>query len=523
LGLDERSRLAPRRKILLTATLVLSLGSLATTLGYGLHLRSDAYRDGVADKLANRLRLNVSLASVEPLTFHARRLHDITLRSTRRDEDVFHCDVAEWRNLTRNGTRDFTIQISDGWLLVGSHGWGSSDYRELLASGLGHDFAKLGIREVRLQRIDLRWRYPGLEFQAQQAHGALTFDTDGVGRASLEAPTLNGFPVDEPIRIAARFRPGENLMFHEVILTAPEAPLRALGLEAFLGGDISQGRFAGDVRFRQRDGQSIVTVSGAVNDALLEELTRPLETGPVSGKVDVVVNQAAFENRQLTSLKFSGALSNVAVDPIGAILRAPTLGGVVDLRIHWAAFERGPGFERGRLAHLSAEGAARDVELSALTTLLGGGKITGRLRAEIHALQVVDDHLTHAHVTLEAVPPNGKSGTIDRELLSRISRETLGFDATTIVPSVIHELEYTRLGVDLELNGQTLRVRGTHGLYSDTILTLRIFGREIGVVKAPDRTFTVDDPMALLRRTVEEVDPDDIRHWWRTRQEQPNP
>ncbi len=513
--LDERSRLATRRKILLTIAIVVVVGSLSTTLGYALRMRSQGYRIQLEQRLSERLRMHARIGRVEPLSFRSKRLHDITLRSTRRDVDVFHCDLADWRGELRDGIRSYSIDLYDGWLLVGAHGWSPSDYREMLTSGLGHDFSALRIREVSLTSIDLRWRHPGFELRADRASGTLTFDEDGEGRASLEAASINGIPVDAPIRIMARFRPGRRLAFHEIMVTAPEAPLSALGLEEILGGKVSQGRFAGNIQFRRREGVPVVRVDGAITHALLEELTRQVDGGPYIGQVDVTVDAASFTNQTLQALKFSGQLTGVEVNPIAAILNAPAIGGVVDLRVHQAVYED------GKLIHLSAEGSVRDVELSAVTDLIGGGRISGKFSAKIHALQVVDDRVVHAHVTLKAIPPDGQTGTIDRELLSRLSAQMLGFDATTIVPSFVQELEYTHLGVVLELNGRTLRIRGTHGPSNDTILTLKMLGRDMGIIKAPERTYQVEDPLSFLRQKVEEVDPEEAKQWWQSRRHHP--
>ncbi|MHC4611693.1 MAG: hypothetical protein ACYS7M_15240, partial [Planctomycetota bacterium] len=211
-------------------------------------------------------------------------------------------------------------------------------------------------------------------------------------------------------------------------------------------------------------------MSGSVEGARLEELTEPVIGGPFRGQVDVVIDQAVFVDRRLDSLRFRGRLGELNLTELVPLLRHSSLESQVHLRVHQAAL-------RGRtIEYLSAAGQATDLSLETVTGLLGQGTITGRLLVEIHALQIVDHRLQHAEIDLIAVPPDDAPGTIDRELLDQAARELIGLDLSSVLPE---RVEYARLGAKLVIDGEVLRVRGTHGTDGRTILTVRALGRDL--------------------------------------------
>lgn len=508
------------RKVLLWVSVIGVTGSLSGTIGYGLHLRSDGYRRSLERRLSERLGMSLSIGSVRPLSPKARRLSAVRVRSRRRDEEVFGCARAVWRSVRDvveearrgqpagfGGGGTYALDLKDGWLVVGSRGWDRTDYREMLRTGLGHDFAALGIRRIGLTDIDLQWRQPGVTWSAERSRGLIEFDEAGQGWASLVAERLNGVAVDRPIEIAARFTPGALVRFQYVTLTVPEAPMSALKLDALVGGPVSRGKFLGSVTYRHQDNGAAVSVAGAVRGALLDELTVALPGGPYAGRVDVVVDEATFGADGLRMLRFSGGLNDLEPGQFAPVMASGRLVGRLDLRVHQAVYRY------GRIEYFSAEGRATGVSLGPLTELVGGGRITGTLDVEIHSLLIVDDRLVLAEATVEAVPPAGSVGTIDRSVLSRVSRDTLGFDATALLPKSIERVEYVRAGARLALNRDTLRVRGTHGSDGRTILTVRLLGRDVGIVKGRERVFQVKDLVALVRERLGRLDAERLRSW----------
>ncbi len=494
------------RKVLLAISVIGVVGSLSTTLAYALHLRSDGHRRALEAKLSRTLRMDTSIGSVEPLSLSSRQLNDVRVRSKRREADVFGCERAVWRRTLQSGQGVYSLELIGGWLVVGTNSWGAGDYREILQTGLGHDFAALGVRDIRLHSIDLRWTHSRAQFVAERTVGDIRFDGDGIGRASLLAPCLNGIEVDTPISISARFTPGERVRFHEVAMNVPEAPLRALSPDAFVGAAVTRGRFAGTVRYREGESGPLVTVSGAVHDALLNELTHQVRGGPYDGRVDIVVDEATFGASALQMLRFSGELHDLDLGQVAPVMDPP-LSGRLDLRVHQAVYEK------GRIDYFSGEGRADRVSLAALTGLIGRGQVTGSLKVAIHSLLFVDGRLVLADVTLDAVADADVPGTIDRAMLRTVSKQALGFDATRLLPDDVQQIEYTRLGVRLELNRNELRVHGSHGQENKTILTVNLLGSEMGIIKAPQRTFRVDDLVELARRHLGQYSADDVRRW----------
>lgn len=499
-----------RRRILLVVTILGVGGSLSATLGYGLYLRSDHYRTGLQRDLMDRLKLRVAIGQVRALTTTSRAFHDIRATLPTREDEVFRCAKAVWHDETRNGQPRFTLDLVQGWLLIGTHQWSQADYQAMLQSGLGQEVADLNLRQVHLDRFDLEWWHPNFTLDVRDAVGQIVYDQRGNGRASLIAHNLNGQHANEPIKIIARFTPGSGLRFHEVQLDVPVIPLTRLGLDELLRGEVTHGVFQGRLGYRESNGHEYVELRGSLEEARLEELTDPVIGGPFRGGVDVVIDEAVFVDRRLDRLRFSGRLSDLSLVELVPFLRNPTFQSQVQLRVHQASL-RGSTVE-----YLSTTGQATDLSLEAISALIGRGTVTGRLRVEIHDLRVVDDQLQRAEVDLIAVPPDDAPGTIDRTLLEWASQELLGFDVARILPE---RIEYAKLGVKLVIEGETLRVYGSHGHNGQIILTVRVLGREVavlseGVLNKLGRTFEVGPLVSMIRERIESYELERFRQWW---------
>jgi len=493
------------RRILLVVTLLGVAGSLSVSLGYGLYLRSDRYRHGLERDVSDLLALPVSIGQVRALTSNSQAFDHIEVTLPQRDTQVFRCARAIWQDESSGDQPAFALDLIDGWLLVGTNQWAPADYQKVLRSGLGQDFAALKLRRVHLNRIDLEWQHPDLTLLIRDAVGEIRYDDDGTGQASLIAYDLNGRRAPEAIKIIAHFTPGAGLVFHEARLDVPVIPFAALGLDKLLRSPVREGTFQGWLGYREVDGQEYVELSGSVEGARLEELTEPVIGGPFHGRVDVDIDEAVFVGRRLETLRFRGRLGDLSLSEVVPMLRNAGLDSRVQLRVHQAAI-------RGRsIEYLSAAGQGTDLSLEAVTRLLGRGIITGRLRVEIHSLQVVDDRLQHAEIDLTAVPPVDAPGTIDRQLVDWVSRELIGIELGRVLPETI---EYAQLGAKLVIDGEVLRVRGTHGSDGRTILTIRVFGRDLPLVREFDRTFEITPLLAQLRQQIEAYDVERVREWW---------
>ena len=503
-----------RRKILLAIVIVLVLGSLGSTIGYALHLHSRSLRERITAELCAQLGLDLDIRSITPLSFSSRRFDDIAVRLPDRADEIANVGRAVWRSDVSDSGESFALDIADGWLLTGAGHWTPQDYQMLLKSGFGHDFAALHLTEVNVQRIDLRWRHANFVMTAPAANGAIYFDERGKGRAVLTVYQLNDTPVTEPIHVSAWFTPGEGMTFQKAELRMGAIPLRALGLDRLLGCPVSAGTFAGHIGYRDATAPPWkMEVGGSLSGARLEELTNRVIGGPFSGTVDVNIDRAVFApgadgHTKLRSLRFGGKLHDLRVAQFAALFREPALNGRIDLAIHQAEFDN-PDLKYARLS-----GKATEVSLEALTRLLGYGVVTGQLEVRLNALAVVDNVIQFADVELIALPPEDGPAYIDKTALVTLGERAFGVNLEPVLPE---RVEYVRMGAKLLLDREGLRIRGTHGPKNRTILTIKLFDREVGILRKPDRVYPMKDLIALLRAHPKDYDAQRFINWWSDR------
>jgi len=357
-----------RRKLIAAFCVVFVPGTISVTLNYALHLRSDSYRQGVEQRLTKRLGMAVSIQAIKPLTLRDRVLKDVQVRLGKTGEQVFSCAQAIWktskpsdREATSGGGRtSSSLELRNGWLLVGAAAWKPTQYRQILAGGLGHDFAALGLKEVQVRDLDLRFAHPSAAFTADDAAGTVFFDEYCEGHASLTCLKLNGVDVDRPVSIIARFTPGERLVFQEVRLTVPSITLASLGLDGLLAQGTSRGEFEGSIAYRQVHDSEITVIEGSLRDAELADFTTAVPGGPFHGRVNVTLDSATFRDRKLESLAIHGRLSDLRMGEVLPGLVEPDAPGVLDLQIdqmRWVG---------NRLVHLSTHGTCSDRQHSIL-------------------------------------------------------------------------------------------------------------------------------------------------------------
>lgn len=502
------------RKLLLFVTLVGVFVPLSATLGYGLYLRSDTYRRKMQIILSNRIELPVQIGKVRPRDTSSRSFSDIQVTMPSKKTTVFRCKHAVWDAMADGDTPEYALDLTDGWLLVGMHQWSEEDYQALLRSGLGQDFGAVGLRRVHLNRIDLEWRHPDITLTVDNTVGEMLFEDDGTGRAALRADNLNGRKLDKPISIVAHFTPGRGLRFHDATLDVPAVPFANLGLDNLLRGKVRHGTFEGRVRYRELDDGQSIELTGSVRDAQLKELTETVVGGPFGGSVNVTIDRATFHNSDLEELRFRGRIEDLSLSDLVPALRGTPLQSKVRLRVHQADV-KGTFIE-----YFSASGSADEISLERLSAMLNRGTITGRLQVDIRSLVIVDDALQRAEIVLNAVPPEGEPGTIDRQLLQWVADELIDMDLSFVLPE---KLEYARLGARVTIEGERLHIGGTHGRDNRTILTARIFGRDIPILRELDRTFEVGPIIAQARQYLKQYEMEEVRRWWEILHTMPPP
>ena len=499
------------RKILLALTIIVVPGSLTSTISYALHLRGRGLRERVAADLSRRMGLDVEIHSITPLSFSRRQFNDITVRLARGQTEIGRVGRAVWRMEQTGAGETHALDISNGWLLVGTGDWAPDDYQRLLKSGFGHDFAALNLAEINVQHIDFRWRHPDFSMTAPAADGIIFFDEEGRGRAVLTVYALNETTVDEPIHVSAWFTPGRGMAFQKVEVRMGDIPLTALALDALLGGTAGTGTFAGRITYRETaPPRWVMEIGGALRGARLDELTGRIIGGPFDGVVDVVIDRAALSpgpdhQTQLQSLRFSGSLRELQLAQFAPLFREPELNGRIDLTVHQADYER-PDVKYARLS-----GRAAEVSLEALTRLLGQGVVTGQLEVRINALAVVDNVIQFADVDLIALPPENGPAFIEKSALATVGRRVFGLDLERILPE---RVEYVQMGMKLLLDREGMRIRGTHGPEGRTLLTIRLLGRDVGILTQPETVYPVKDLVALVRGRLESYDADAFIRWW---------
>ena len=94
--------------------------------------------------------------------------------------------------------------------------------------------------------------------------------------------------------------------------------------------------------------------------------------------------------------------------------------------------------------------------------------------------------------------------------------------ANSLVPvfvSSTDKVEYSQLGVRLLVRDNHLRILGTHGDGDRTIMTLKVFGREFGVVKEQDGIIDLTPYVDQLLERLRRYDPSRMKEWIKEKSE----
>ena len=504
-----------RRKLILMIAMVLVVVPVGATIGFGAYLRSELYRSTVEEWLTTFFELPATLGRVSPRSLTSRVFEDVELWLPDRRARIFACRQAVWAQ--RAGSELYELDIRDGSLTIGSEAWQLSDYRHVLYSGLSHDFSSLNLAEVRLVNIDLKVVRRGINFIVSRASGTVVFEPgelDGAeyGRAMLWAHSLNGQRVEKGIRILARFSPLGGLTLHDVTLDVPWIPVSALGIDGALRTRITDGEFRGQISYREQNEAWELQLTGEVRNVLLREFTQRLPGGPLSGRMDLSIDDLYLHDGVPRRLRFRGHLREVALAPLAALLGGPRIEGTGDLIIESARIED------GRIRQLSLRGAVDGVSLKTITARLGQGVITGQLSLAVNSLHVVDNEIRAADIDVIAVPPAGGTGTIDRTLIIGALNSLMGIDLSRLAPLLPEKVPYVKFGVKCLVDDGTLRFLGTHGPRGETILTVRVLGRDWPIFDQPSTSIELKPLLDQLERQARELDLGDLRQWWLDRQ-----
>jgi hypothetical protein len=92
------------------------------------------------------------------------------------------------------------------------------------------------------------------------------------------------------------------------------------------------------------------------------------------------------------------------------------------------------------------------------------------------------------------------------------------FDLSKVERILPDRVEYARIGCRLLVDHDRLTVEGTHGVEGRTMLTIKVLGQKLGLIKQPERTYQLTDLIATARERLAGYDVDGILRWWGGRQ-----
>lgn len=473
----------PRRVILLTIVAVLMFGSFAIIGGYAWYLRGPVYRERCAANLAATLRLPSDIGGVVPRSRRLREFRDVVVWLPERRGRALTCQQAlVVRTPSDDDPNAYEIRLSGGSCEVSTRTWLRQDYRGVIESGLRPGFAPGGPRRVTFEDMNISFDRNRFRAELRQAAGLVEFDNPQQGHASILCREFNGYRCNQPVRLSAEFSSQDSgIRIDRLDLIAPDLPVRVARLHELAGVDVTSGRFNGRLVYQEHDHGHRLFISGRCFDLELRECTEGLTPISWRGRCpEIELQELRIENRMPTRLRFRGVLTEVA---LGDILATWGLQGVLGtITLHVGAAELSP---RG-IDRFVASGGGVGISLESLSDALGWGTMTGSLNINIADLTIENNQLKSLDLALIVAdvsdPPNWIEGRLLREIISR----TLKIDLPSILPE---RIEYTRLGVKLEVRDEVLYIFGTHGPREKTILTARLFERDMPLVFEPRRSF----------------------------------
>ncbi|HWL94764.1 MAG TPA: hypothetical protein VNT79_14685, partial [Phycisphaerae bacterium] len=331
------------RLLILLAAVVVSLGSLVLTSAYAIHLRSEGYRREVEQDLSGFFQLPCEVGGIRGKTFSSREFQDVVIHLPDRRDQVFACQRAIWHEDLIEGRPTQRLELSNGVLHLGSDRWQHGDYHTVFESGLGHDFAAMKLGRVHLADFKVAFQRQEFVLECGGVVGEVDFQGQEEGTARLEAFELNGMPVREGVSIVARFSLRKGVDVKDVTLELPEVPLSKIGLESALSGEITQGSFAGTVRYTSPKDEDApeVWLSGKLQDSKLSELSRRLPFGPFEGTLSVRIEEARVAKGMLTDLRGRGEVHDLSFAPFAALLGVARLSGRASFDLNPVDISRG--------------------------------------------------------------------------------------------------------------------------------------------------------------------------------------
>ena len=487
-----------RRVAAAWGTWLVVAGVLTATVCHALYYRSDLYRRRLQAELGEFFGLPVEVGGVAPHSFTARQLKDVRVWLPEKRDLIFRCPLIVWDTAVPTEGGNIAIEIRRPVWMLGSEAWGSRDYMRVLQAGLRHNFQAARVGEVHLQQARLEWLWPGCPLYAEDVEGKLVFDRQGKGRANLECRRFNGYATSIPIQISARVDPQADDLIPEVALVVPDLPVAALGLDQMLQSRLTQGVFAGTIKLHQSPQGDRIVFSGRAGRVRLEEWTKRVPGGAISGLLDLTIEEAVLQDRQLRELRFRGEAGQLAIDSLLDQFGWPRMGGTAHLHVLDAHVTN------STVARLHVSGRWDGGSLDNLCReLLGKTGLQGRLRARINALIVENNQIVSGDVELSGEPANGKPGTIDRALLLEAFERMFGLSLPKqLLPE---RVEYSQMGVRILISRQEIRVLSGQGPAGPAVITTRVFGQDLPLGAGLDLHLPTEEVLGKTRKHLDSL------------------
>ncbi|MGE0479451.1 MAG: hypothetical protein AB7Q17_03160 [Phycisphaerae bacterium] len=482
--------------LLLLAALV--GGSLAATSAYACYLRSAGYRATCAAYLAGALALPAEIRRVVPRSLQTRQFDGVRVFLPDRRGVALDCDAALLiRQPTPSDPFAYELELSGGKCEISARTWLRGDYRQIVESGLRPGFAPDGPRRVTFGGMELAFARDAFRAVLSDASGAVTFDSPTVGHAAVFCHQFNGHRSREPVSLMATFSPrADGVRIDRLELAVPRLPLAIVGLADLLRSDLRTGEFAGRLDYAESGPVAVLTARGIVTGLQLGEALAPWFPRPVRGRCgEIELEELRIEDRTPVRLRFRGVVSDLVLGDLLAPFGLENLAGQTTLRVREARLSA-LGIER-----LIVSGRCARASLADFSRRMGLGAMSGDLVLDLEDLTIEDNRIVSLDAVAHVAPPDDGLDFIEGTLLRELVRRALGVTLPDVLPE---RIEYTQLGVRLQVRDERLFVFGTHGDREKTILTVRLLGREVGLLHEPAQPFDLRPSLDELRRRAAE-------------------
>jgi hypothetical protein len=502
---------------------VVAFGFLAVTGGYAWYLRSDGYRARCEERLSARIGgLPVEIRRIVPRSHGALEFQAIRIWLPQRRGEAAFCEQAlRTATPTAENPAGYELLLHGGHSEISTRTWLREDYRRMLESGLRPGFDPAGPRRVALSGMDLALERGQFRIVLGDASGVIDFTDPNLGRAAITAPQLNGYRPSKPVQLYSEFsQRDDGIRLDRVELEVPELPVGVLGLEKLTGLKLHSGSFRGRLTYRELDDHHELTIRGVAQEWSLAECSAGLGPTPWRGSApQIELEELTLVDGAVERVQFHGVLAGVMLGDVLAPWGLSSVGGELELRVEQADLSAN-GIERlvlaGQCDRLALENASRAV---------GWGLLSGSARVVIRDLTIVQNHLRALDAELRVEPRVDEPNWIERNLLLEALSRVLGLRLPewlmALLAQLPERLEYTQLGVRLEVQDEVLHIFGTHGPRDKTILTLRVNGQELPAVFEPESPIdlrgTCEEWRGRLADYLSErwelLNPADVWHW----------